>query len=115
MNGLRKGMDQNVSVHYGGDLKSAGFWVLWGSSQCKRRDVDGKKVNWIKSLDLRLVLQDKEKDSGKLQDWKETCWREQIRKSEKKKLVGTRTYCQRGPKMEFSMTHFISISKKKKK
>lgn len=32
-------MDLNVNVHYGGDLKSGGFWVLWGSRQCDRQVV----------------------------------------------------------------------------
>lgn len=36
----------------------------------------------MKSLDFRLVLLDKEKDSETLKDWKETCWGEQVRKSE---------------------------------
>ena len=67
----------------------------------------------IKSLGFGLFLLGEEKDSGKLQDWKETYWRKQVRKSEKKTLLTTKEYCQCDPKMEFSITHFISVSKYK--
>ena len=33
------GMDLNVSVRYGGGLKLAGLWVLWGSNYCDRQVV----------------------------------------------------------------------------
>lgn len=67
----------------------------------------------MKSLDFRLVLLDKEKDSETLQYWKESCWGEQVRKIEKKISVKTRACCQCDPKKGFRMTRSISIDKYK--